>query len=305
MEEHCLRLYMVEMGDLMCELDDFDEFSTRTSEVSRRQFGAMALAAGLTATLPRLASATETKGADVEIKTPDGTCDAYLVHPGKGKHPAVLIWPDIFGLRPAFKEMATRLAESGYSVLVINPFYRTKKAPTAPEHPDFNDPPTRQALMALAGTLSPETALTDAKAFVTYIDAQASVDTKRKIGTIGYCMGGPFVLRTAAAFPDRIGAGATFHGGGLVTDKPNSPHLLIPQMKAHYLIAIAENDDKQQPNAKDVLRESFAKAKLPAEIEVYAGTLHGWCPPDSAVYNHDQAEKAWSRMMALFTTSLV
>jgi carboxymethylenebutenolidase len=288
----------------MCELDDFDEFSRRTSEVSRRQFGAMALAAGLTAALPRLASATETRGADVEIKTPDGTCDAYLVHPAKSKHPAVLIWPDIFGLRPAFKEMATRLAESGYSVLVINPFYRTKRAPTAPEHPDFNDPPTRQALMALAGTLSPETALTDAKAFITYIDAQPSVDTKRKIGTIGYCMGGPFVFRTAAAFPDRIGAGATFHGGGLVTDKPNSPHLLIPQMKAHYLIAIAENDDKQQPDAKDVLRESFAKAKLSAEIEVYAGALHGWCPPDSPVYNHDQAEKAWSRMISLFTTSL-
>jgi carboxymethylenebutenolidase len=288
----------------MCELDDFDEFSRRTDEVSRRRFGAMALAAGLTAALPRLVSAAETKGADVEIKTPDGTCDAYLVHPAKGKHPAVLVWPDIFGLRPAFKEMATRLAESGYSVLVINPFYRAKKAPTAPEHPDFNDPPTRQALMALAGTLSPETALTDAKAFVTYIDAQPSVDTKRKIGTIGYCMGGPFVFRTAAAFPDRIGAGATFHGGGLVTDKPNSPHLLIPQMKAHYLIAIAENDDKQQPTAKDVLRESFAKAKLPAEIEVYTGALHGWCPPDSAVYNHDQAEKAWSRMIALFATSL-
>jgi carboxymethylenebutenolidase len=288
----------------MCELDDFDEFSRRTSEVSRRQFGAMALAAGLTAALPRLASATETMGADVEIKTPDGTCDAYAVHPAKGKHPAVLIWPDIFGLRPAFKEMATRLAESGYSVLVINPFYRTKKAPTAPQHPDFNDPPTRQALMALAGTLSPETALTDAKTFVAYLDAQPSVDTKRKIGTIGYCMGGPFVFRTAAAFPERIGAGATFHGGGLVTDKPNSPHLLIPQMKAHYLIAIAENDDKQQPDAKGVLRESFAKAKLLAEIEVYAGTLHGWCPPDSPVYNHDQAEKAWSRMIALFTTSL-
>jgi len=288
----------------MCELDDFDEFSRRTDEVSRRRFGAMALAAGLAAALPRLASATETKGADVEIKTPDGTCDAYVVHPAKGKHPAVLIWPDIFGLRPAFKEMATRLAESGYSVLVINPFYRTQRAPTAPEHPDFSDPPTRQALMALAGSLSPETALTDAKAFVAYIDAQPSVDTKRKIGTIGYCMGGPFVFRTAAALPDRIGAGATFHGGGLVTDKPNSPHLLIPQMKAHYLIAIAENDDKQQPNAKDVLRESFAKAKLPAEIEVYAGTLHGWCPPDSPVHNHDQAEKAWSRMIALFTTSL-
>src|SRR5580704_7426439 len=265
----------------MCEQDDLKEFARRSSELTRRQFGSMALGAGLVATLPKLANAAETQGADVEIKTPDGTADAYFVHPAKGKHPGVLIWPDIFGLRPAFKEMATRLAESGYSVLVINPFYRTKKAPTAPEHPDFNDPPTRQALMALAGTLSPETALTDAKAFVTYIDAQPSVDTKLKMGTIGYCMGGPFVFRTAAAFPDRIGAGATFHGGGLVTDKPESPHLLIPKMKAHFLIAIAENDDQRDPQAKDVLRDSFAKAHLPAEVEVYAGTMHGWCPPDS------------------------
>jgi carboxymethylenebutenolidase len=288
----------------MCELDDFDEFSRRSSEVSRRRFGAMAVAAGLVAALPRVAGATETKGAAVDIKTPDGTCDAYFVHPANGRHPGVLIWPDIFGLRPAFKDMATRLAESGYAVLVINPFYRIRKAPTAPEHPDFNDPATREALMALAGTLSPETAVTDARSFVTYLDAQPSVDTKRKIGTTGYCMGGPFVFRTAAAFPDRIGAGATFHGGGLVTDKPTSPHLLIPQMKAHYLIAIAENDDKQQPDAKSVLSDSFSKAKLPAEVEVYAGTLHGWCPPDSAVYNHDQAEKAWSRLTALFTTAL-
>ncbi|HLZ96388.1 MAG TPA: dienelactone hydrolase family protein [Steroidobacteraceae bacterium] len=288
----------------MCELDDFDEFSRRTADVSRRQFGVMALAAGLTAVWPRLAGAAETQGADVAIKTPDGTCDAYFVHPAKGKYPGVLIWPDIFGLRPAFKDMAARLAESGYSVLVVNPFYRTKKAPTAPEHPDFNDPPTRQALMALAGTLSAQTAVTDAKAFITYIDAHPSVDRKLKVGTTGYCMGGPFVFRTAAALPDRIGAGATFHGGGLATDKADSPHLLIPQMKAHFLIAIAENDDKQQPDAKNVLRDSFAHAKLPAEIEVYAGTLHGWCPPDSAVYNHDQAEKAWSRMLTLFKSSL-
>src|SRR5450631_3648992 len=288
----------------MCELDDFDEFSRRTSEVSRRQFGAMALAVGLTAALPRLAGAAETKGADVEIKTPDGTCDAYFVHPAKGTYPGVLIWPDIFGLRPAFKEMATRLAESGYSVLVINPFYRTKKAPTAPDHPDFNDPATRQALMTLMGTLNPDTAVTDAKAFVAFLDSQPSVDKKRKMGTTGYCMGGPFVFRTAATFPSRIGAGATFHGGALVTDKPDSPHLLIPQMKAHCLIAIAENDDKREPEAKHVLRESFAKAHIPAEIEVYAGTLHGWCPPDARVYNHDQAEKAWSRMLALFSNSL-
>jgi carboxymethylenebutenolidase len=288
----------------MCEHDDLDEFARGANELTRRQFGAMAVGAGLVAALARPADAAETKGADVEIKTPDGTADAYFVHPANGKHPGVLIWPDIFGLRPAFKDMATRLAESGYAVVVINPFYRTKKAPTAPEHPDFNDPPTRQALMALAGTLNPETAVTDAKAFVAFLDSQPSVDKKKKIGTTGYCMGGPFVLRTAATLPDRIGAGATFHGGGLVTDKPDSPHLLIPQMKAHFLIAIAENDDKKQPEAKDVLRDSFAKAKLPAEIEVYAGTLHGWCPPDSQVYNHDQSEKAWSRLSALFSSSI-
>ena len=287
----------------MCELDDFDEFSRR-GEVSRRQFGALALGAGIAAALPRLADAADTKGSDVDIKTSDGTCDAYFVHPAKGAHPGVLIWPDIFGLRPAFKDMATRLAESGYSVLVINPFYRTKRAPTAPDHPDFNDPPTRNALMALAGTLSPQTAQVDAKAFVAYLDAQSAVDKKRKMGTTGYCMGGPFVFRTAAAFANRIGAGATFHGGGLVTDKPESPHLLIPQMKAHFLIAIAENDDQRQPEAKTVLKDAFAKANLPAEIEVYAGTLHGWCPPDAQVYNHDQAEKAWSRMLALFSSAL-
>ena len=288
----------------MCELDDMEEFSKQPSNVSRRQFGALALGAGLAMALPRLADAAETKGVDVEIKTPDGTCDAYFVSPVKGRHPAVLTWPDIFGLRPASKEMATRLAGSGYSVLVINPFYRTQKAPTAPEHPDFNDPATRQALMTLAGTLSPATAATDATAFIAFLDAQPSVDKKKKMGTTGYCMGGPFVFRTAAAHADRVGAAATFHGGGLVTDKPDSPHLLIPQMKAQYLVAIAENDDTRQPEAKTVLKDAFAKANLPAEVEVYAGAQHGWCPPDAVVYNHDQAEKAWSRQLALFSKAL-
>jgi carboxymethylenebutenolidase len=282
----------------MCEQDDIDEFA-RHGELTRRQFGAMALGAGLLAMLPKATRAAETTGEEVEIKTPDGIADAYIVHPLKGKFPAVLIWPDIFGLRPAFRSMATRLAESGYTVLVINPFYRIRKAPTAPEHPDFNDPPTRDALMALAHSLTPATAATDASAFVTYLDAHAAVDVKRKIGTTGYCMGGPLVLRTAAARADRIGAAATFHGGGLVTKDADSPHLLIPQTKAHYLIAIAANDDERDPNSKTVLRETFDRAHLSAEVEVYAGTQHGWCPPDSVVYNRDQAEKAWGRLIVL------
>src|ERR1700678_3301605 len=290
----------------MCEKDDLDEMYeiSRSRDLSRRQFGALSLGVGLTALLPRLADAADTTESEVEIKTPDGTCDAYLVHPVKGKYPAVLIWPDIFGLRPASKEMATRLAGSGYSVLVINPFYRTQKAPTAPEHPDFNDPATRQALMTLAGTLSPATAATDATAFIAFLDAQPSVDKKKKMGTTGYCMGGPFVFRTAAAHADRIGAAATFHGGGLVTDKPESPHLLIPKMKAHFLIAIAANDDAKQPDAKETLKAAFVQASLPAKVEVYEGTKHGWCPPDSHVYDRDAAEKAWGELLALFKSAL-
>ncbi|MDP3857545.1 MAG: dienelactone hydrolase family protein [Stagnimonas sp.] len=248
--------------------------------------------------------AAATTGTDVEIKTPAGTADAYFVHPAEGRHPAVLIWPDIFGLRPAFKDMATRLAESGYAVLVVNPFYRSHRAPTAAERADMSNPAVRDALMTLKGSLNADTALVDAKAFVGFLDQQAAVDTKRKIGAAGYCMGGPLVLRTAAAVPERIGAAATFHGGGLATDKPDSPHLLIPGMKAQFLIAIAENDDAKEPAAKDLLRDAFAKAKLPAEIEVYAGTKHGWCPTDSRVYDRDQAEKAWGRMLALFGRAL-
>jgi carboxymethylenebutenolidase len=286
----------------MCEQDDFDEFARR-GELSRRQFGAMAIGAGLLAMLPKSARAADTTGEEVEIRTPDGVADAYIVHPPAGKFPGVLVWPDIFGLRPAFRAMATRLAESGYTVLVVNPFYRLRKAPTSPEHADFNDPATRDALMAQAHSLTPATAATDAKAFVTYLDAYAAVDGKRKIGTTGYCMGGPLVLRTAAARPDRIGAAATFHGGGLVTKDADSPHLLIPQTKAHYLIAIAANDDERDPDSKTVLRETFERAHLPAEVEVYAGTQHGWCPPDSKVYDRDQAEKAWARLLVLLKST--
>jgi carboxymethylenebutenolidase len=291
----------------MCDRDsieDIIEYQLKSFAVSRRQFAALGVGSGLAALLPAVGDALDVQGADVDIRTADGTADGYFVHPAAGAHPGVLMWPDIFGLRPAFRQMAERLAGAGYAVLVVNPFYRTRRAPTAPEHADFNDPATRNALMTLMGSLTPATVLTDARAFVPWLDGQSAVNRKRKLGTTGYCMSGPFTMRTAAAFPDRIGAGASFHGGNLVTDKPDSPHLLIPKMKAQYLFAIAENDDQRQPEAKNVLRAAFANAKLPAEIEVYAGTLHGWCPPDSQVYNHDQAEKAWSRMLELFKRAL-
>jgi carboxymethylenebutenolidase len=291
----------------MCDnhsLDDMLDYELKAAALSRRQFGALTLGAGLVSVLPPVANAAETKEAEVAIKTPDGTCDAYFVHPAGGASPAVLVWPDIFGLRPAFKQMGKRLAESGYSVLVVNPFYRQKKAPTAPDKPNMDDPATRQGLFGMAGALTAETQATDAKAFVAWLDGQAAVAKNRKIGTTGYCMGGPITMRTAAALPARIGAAASFHGGGLVTDKPDSPHLLVPNIKAHYLFAIAQNDDEKQPEAKTVLKDAFAKANLPAEIEVYPA-MHGWCPPDSRVYDMTQAEKAWSRMLALFKTALV
>ena len=273
----------------------------RDREITRRQFGAVSAGAGLAMLLPRAANAQAVTEAEVDVPTPDGVADSYFVHPASGAHPGVLIWPDAFGLRPAKRQMARRLAESGYSVLVVNQYYRSQRAPIA-DSTNFAE--LRDVLMPLMGTLSPETHVTDARAFVSFLDAQPSVDGNRKMGTMGYCMGGPITMRTAAALPDRIGAGASFHGGGLVTDQPDSPHLLVPSMTAHYLFAIAENDDESEPEAKDVLREAFAEAGLPAEIEVYAGALHGWCPPDTQVYNEAQAERAWSRLLALFERAL-
>lgn len=288
----------------MCDNDSFDDMIETNRQVTRRRFGALSLGASLAMMLPRVVGAVAVTDSDVEIKTADGTADAYFVHPASGTAPGVLIWPDIFGLRPAFKMMAKRLAESGYSVLVVNPFYRIKKAPTVPEGASFADEETRKTLMSMMSSLTPDIQFADAKAFIGFLDAQPSVDKKRKMGTTGYCMGGPLTMRTAATFPNRVGAAASFHGGGLVTDKPDSPHLLVPKIKAHYLFAIAENDDQQQPDAKNVLREAFAKAKVPAEIEVYQGAKHGWCPPDSMVYNEALAEKAWDRLLNLFKSAL-
>jgi carboxymethylenebutenolidase len=282
----------------MCDQDHFDEYEKR-GLVTRRQFGAL-MGVGVAIMLPKVVNAVDVREQDVTIKTPDGNCDAYFVHVASGTAPGVLIWPDIFGLRPAFRQMGKRLAESGYSVLVVNPFYRTQKAPTAAKGAATPIP----ELLPLAKSLGEMTHMTDAKAFTAWLDSQASVAKNRKIGTQGYCMGGPMAFRTAAANPDRVGAVASFHGGGLVlpTDpnSPSSPHLKVSKTKAALLIAIASNDDKQRPMDKDVLKETFAKSGNPAEIEVYSGA-HGWCPPDSTVYNMPDAEKAWTRLLALYS----
>jgi carboxymethylenebutenolidase len=286
----------------MCDQDHYDddlrEFEAR-GMVTRRQFGVL-LGAGVLMTLPRVVDAVAVTESEVTVKTPDGTADCYFVHPASGTAPGVLVWPDIFGLRPAFRQMGKRLAESGYSVLVVNPFYRTKKAPTAESGAATPIP----SLMPLAQSLNATTHMTDAKAFIGWLDQQSSVAKNRKVGTQGYCMGGPIAFRTAAAVPDRVGAVASFHGGGLVTPNPDSPHLQASKTKAQFLICIATNDDQRSPNEKNVLKETFAGAKLPAEIEVYENAAHGWCPPDSGVYNEPQAEKAWTRLLALYSKAL-
>jgi carboxymethylenebutenolidase len=286
----------------MCDQDHFDQdkeqFEAR-GLVTRKQFGMM-LGAGVAMMLPQVANAAPVTESEVTVTTPDGTADCYFVHPASGTAAGVLVWPDIFGLRPAFRQMGKRLAESGYAVLVVNPFYRTKKAPTA----DAGAATPIQQLMPLAQGLNETTHMTDSKAFIAWLDQQTSVAKNRKMGVQGYCMGGPIAFRTAAAVPDRIGAVGSFHGGGLVTKTPNSPHLEAAKSKAQFLIAIASNDDQRAPDDKTALKETFEKASLPAEIEVYTGAAHGWCPPDSGVYNEAQAEKAWSRLLVLYGKAL-
>lgn len=285
----------------MC--DDHTEADAATflaEQMTRRSFGAATAMAGVAALLPIPANAMAVKGGDVTITTPDGKCDAYFVAPTSGKHPAVLVWPDIFGLRPAFRQMADRLAMSGYAVLTVNPFYRSFAAPA------LVAAGSREAMFAKAGEarklLTPEAAMRDATAFVAFADKQRETNTKRGVGTTGYCMGGPLVMQTAAAVPSRVRAGGSFHGGGLAAE----PILaLIPQMQASFLIAIAANDDAKAPNDKDKVRAAMDAAERPAEIEVYAGTQHGWCPPDSPVYDQKQAEAAWARLQALFAKALV
>ena len=283
----------------MCDQDHFEEDRQEAEKrglVTRRQFGAL-LGVGAVMMLPKVANAVAVTEEDVTIKTPDGNCDAYFVHVASGTAPGVLIWPDIFGLRPAFRQMGKRLAESGYSVVVVNPFYRMQKAPTASKGAATPIP----ELLPLAKPIqNATTQLSDAKAFTAWLDSQASVAKNRKIGTQGYCMVGPMAFRTAAANPDRVGAVASFHGGGLVTMAEDSPHTQASKTKASLLVAIASNDDMRAPMEKDVLKETFKKSGQSAEIEVYSG-MHGWCPPDSTVYKMDDAEKAWTRLLALYS----
>ena len=283
---------------------------TDEKDPSRRDFVATATA-GLMAAGSASAAGLKVVENNVEIKTPDGTCDAAFIHPESGTHPGVLIWTDAFGLRPVFREMGKRLAAEGYSVLVPNPFYRVAKAPVFTDVASFNFQTDRAKIDPLMASINAAGAAEkDAAAFIAFLDAQKPVNKNRKIGTQGYCMGGPLIVRTAAAVPGRVGAAGSFHGGGLVTDKPDSPHLLAPKIKAQMYFGIAANDDMRQPDAKDKLRESFAAAHVPAEIEVYPASQHGWCVADmpkqngAPIYNPPDAERAWGKLLALYKAGL-
>ncbi len=283
----------------MCDKDHFAE-SVKEYEarglITRRQFGVL-VGAGVAMMLPEVTNAQAVTERDVEIKTPDGTADCVLRASGDGCRGWRADWPDIFGLRPAMRNMAKRLAQSGYSVLVVNPFYRVGKTTAT-------GATAIQEMLPFRKGMSPATDMTDAKTFIAWLDAQPQVNKNRRIGTQGYCMGGPMTFHTASAVPDRVGAVASFHGGGLVGKDPaNSPHVLAAATKASFLIAIAEDDDKRSPNEKTVLKETFDKAKLMSEIEVYPAA-HGWCPPDTKVYNEPAAEKAWTRLLALYGKAL-
>ena len=281
-------------------------------ELTRRDFVTMTVAAGLAAAAASDVTAQQVMEKNVEIKPPDGACDAAFIHPASGAHPAVIIWPDAFGLRPSMRDMAKRLAAGGYSVLVPNPFYRVAKSPVYEDASKVDFQTERPKITPLMESIQADgTVERDAPAFVAWLDMQKEVDRNKKIGTQGYCMGGGLVVRTAAAVPGRIGAGASFHGGGLVTDRPNSPHLLAPKIKARMYFGIATNDDMQQPDAKTKLREAFDAAKVPAEIEVYSMAQHEWCVPDmpaganGPIYNKADAERAWAKLVALYKAALV
>ena len=289
-----------------------EEQNEASSEVSRRDFIAMSVAAGIVAATGSASAAMPVSETDVTIKTPDGMCDAAFIHPNTGSHPGVIIWADAFGLRPTMRDIGKRIAAEGYSVLVPNPFYRVAKAPVLDEDKvrSFNFQTDMAKIQPLMASINaPGAAEKDAMAFVAFLDSQSQVNKSKKIGTQGYCMGGPLVVKTCAAAANRVGAGGSFHGGGLVTDKPDSPHLLASKIKARMYFGIASNDDMRQPDAKDKLKESFAAAHVPAEIEVYS-SKHGWCVADmpndagGPIYNMTDAERAWGKLVALYKAAL-
>ncbi|MBO9708360.1 MAG: dienelactone hydrolase family protein [Caulobacter sp.] len=287
----------------MCD-DDIHPGLIVDPTVSRRSLGLMAAAFAGVAGTAQARAVAEVVEKDVDIKTPDGVADAALYHPpGKGPWPAVLIWPDIISLRPAFREMGRRLASAGYVVLVPNLYYRVKRAPVVDGSFNFASAEDRAKLTPLRATVTPEGTARDAVAYLAFLDAQPETNRKKKAGVQGYCMGGPLAFRTAGAVPDRIGAVATFHGGGLVTDAPDSPHLLLPKTKAEYLICVAANDDQRDPADKEKLKAALDAAHRPSKVEVYAGD-HGWTVRGSAVYNEPEAEKAWAELLALYKRTL-
>lgn len=294
------------------ERQDSEQQNEPSSEVSRRDFIAMSVAAGIVAATGSASAAMPVSETDVTIKTSDGMCDAAFIHPTTGSHPGVIIWADAFGLRPTMRDIGKRIAAEGYSVLVPNPFYRVAKAPVLDEDKvrSFNFQTDMAKIQPLMASINaPGAAEKDAVAFVAFLDSQSQVNKSKKIGTQGYCMGGPLVVKTCAAAPNRVGAGGSFHGGGLVTDKPDSPHLLASKIKGRMYFGIASNDDMRQPDAKDKLKESFAAAHVPAEIEVYS-SKHGWCvadmPHDASgpIYNMADAERAWGKLVALYKAAL-
>ena len=287
----------------MC--DDFiHQGLTHNPAVSRRAF---VVSSAATAVLSSASAAAQAKVVEKDVNVPmaSGVSDSALFYPeGKGPWPGVLVWTDILGLRPVFREMGRRLAAEGYVVLVPNPFYRNAKAPIVDGSFDFSKPEDRAKVMPMAAALTAEANISDAKSYVAFLDQQPQTDKKKRMGVQGYCMGGPLTFRTAATQADRIGAAATFHGGGLVTDKPESPHLLIPKMKAEVLCCVADNDDKRDPAAKDKLKEAFTAAHLKATVEVYEGCNHGWTVRGSQVYNEAGAERAWAELTALYKRNL-
>jgi carboxymethylenebutenolidase len=288
----------------MCDSDSDKSFIVDASFTRRSVVLTMSSVAAM-AGLPGAAFAANVVETDVMVPTPDGKADAVLLHPaGSGSWPAVLMWPDILGLRPVFREMGRRLAADGYAVLVPNPFYRTKRAPVVTGPVDFNNKDDMAKLMSLKATLSDEAIDRDAAAFITFLDKQKQTNVHKGAGVQGYCFSGPFAFHTGAVRSDRIRAVATFHGGGLVTKEASSPHLLIPKTKASFVVAIAQNDDQKQPDAKDVLKAAFAAAKRPAVVEVYPAD-HGWCVPGSQAYSEPAAERAWAELLKLYRSNLV